>query len=261
MSHHLNTNTGGLPGLPAPKLTLIGVGGIPGVMADGGTAQMNHVMRVNLHGIPDLYITDPTYDLGLELVRRKTRARRHNTKNARAGVVHPVNYAGGAPSPILLGNLAGSAPNFSASDRPTEWSLVGLPHNATVKIEPEAFSGFFRKTSVTDGVAGHTLIGYLDGRSAANVFSTYLGLLGLSPYNPTGVFWFRYSVFDPAIKRRVTGPLSVAAVVQQERAVSTPRWRTGASPVSASHEFNPLFAAFGPGPLTIRLNHRGVNSK
>lgn len=244
--------------LPPPKIKLLS-GATSGFGEDGNVIPIIGLIQITIEGMPNEFLTNPAYNLGLELCRRKARARAHNQRNVRNSIVHPA-HVDGTVMPVLIGGTKGIANGIASTYRPTEWLLSGMPHNGVVVIKPDAITGWFKTAIVLyrPGPASAGYYRYLDGRSMSQAgWWTLNNINGFSAYNTSGVFYFRYSVYDAKTSRRIYGPYSEQIIVRQENPVSTSSWTAGAAPYTQHKVINPNFINKGAGSLIMRLGHVG----
>lgn len=219
--------------LPPPKLRLVSSPTATATLNDGNSIEYHSVIEVTLWNISDVHLLDATYDLGLELFRRKTHVRHgSDDKYGRNGIVHTVHRAAGIDAAILLGNTSGNAPSLNGQDRFTEWKLSGLSAGAKVVIDPATSMlqffeyAMFGYVDSSNNIANDKYIRYINGeyRNKGN-FLTLNTRNGVGYINPTGVFYFAYSIFDQESKRRIRGPMSQPIIVNSKHPPTVQAWK------------------------------------
>lgn len=223
---------GGMP-LSPPKLRLLSSPTANAILNDGNTIEYHSMVEVTLWNISDVYLSDATYDLGLELFRRKTRVRHgSNDRNGRNGIVHTVHRVGGVDASILSGNTSGNATSLNGKDRLTEWKLGGLSSGSKMIIDPAVSILQFFEYAVfsyedsANNIVQDKYIRYINGENKyKGNFLTHNTRNGVGSINPTGVFYFAYSIIDPESKRRVRGPLSQPIIVNAKHPPTIQAWK------------------------------------
>lgn len=254
-----------LPALPVPKVWLYRESHM-GTFVDGNQFPCSHFVMVTVIDMPDVYLTNSTYRLQLELMRYKSRTHSRGVRKHGSTFVHPSHWVGGLQASAIRGTRGGS--HNVGADRETEWPAAGLPHNAVIKLPMgNVFTTWFDidqgiGNDATGGQQTVNFAHYRDGRRRLPVF--YPNNRGTADMRQTGIFRLRWSYYDPVANERVSGPESSNILVYNRFSVSVPRWMLGLAvdpliagndPNGGSHVLNPNLIA-GKIEMIARIDAR-----
>jgi len=255
--------TSGIYPLSPPKLRIVNVNTAVATLNDGNTIGYASMIEITFWNVPNVYLSDPQYDLGVELFRRKTRVRLGSSdRHGRSGIVHTVHRKGGLDQAILKGNTSGATSTLNGTDRFTEWSMVGANAQTKLVIDPaDSILQFFeyQQFGYLDAASvwnANKYIAYRSGESRLKGYYGTNGLNGIGEINPTGVFYFAYSIFDPNSKRRVRSPLSQPVIVRASHSPTTPAWKDLSFQNGKFRHLNPNYKIES---MSFRLGSIGFN--